>query len=71
MLRAVWAAVARPADGAGPAVRGALLTAADALAAYFALFTQRFPSSAAGRWWVTAASSFLADFRQQARELKD
>lgn len=71
-LGGVWASLTgrRPA-GLAAEVRAALLLAADALQAYFALFARAFPDAGAARGWVDAASTFLADARRRARDLAD
>lgn len=39
----------------------------EAMTGYFAVFTNRFPTSRAARPWVEAAATFLAEFRQLCR----
>jgi hypothetical protein len=50
------------------AVRECVQQAIDALRAYFSLFTEMYRSTLKARAWVDAASAFLADFKQMARE---
>ena len=67
VLSALAPAEARPT---GP-VKECLAAAVEALNRYFALFTERFPTSASARRWVDAASAFLADLKQTIGDLKE
>ena len=67
VLSALTTTEARPS---GP-VKECLAAAIEALNRYFALFTERFPTSASARRWVDAASAFLADLKQTVGELNE
>lgn len=71
VLRSLWSSVIRSDETAAPQVRACLLAATEAVSAYFTLFTRTFPTSAAARTWVEAASTFLAEMNTQVRELAD
>jgi hypothetical protein len=71
VFRSLWASVTRSDDTAAPQVRACLLAATEAISAYFTLFTRTFPSSAAARTWVEAASTFLAEMNTQVKDLAD
>jgi hypothetical protein len=60
-----------PKSVSGRAVRDCLTAAVEALHSYFSLFTERFPSSTTARGWVDAASSFLAELKQEVRSLPE
>jgi hypothetical protein len=67
VLSALSAAEARPSGE----VKECLTAATEALNRYFALFTERFPTSSSARRWVDAASAFLADLKQTFGDLKE
>lgn len=70
LLKSVFA---RPTEDAVPAVavRECLHQGIDSLHAYFSLFTEMYRSTTKARPWVDAASAFLADFKQMAREMPE
>ena len=67
VLSAFSAAESRPSGE----VKECLTAATEALNRYFALFTERFPTSSSARRWVDAASAFLADIKQTFGDLKE
>lgn len=71
LFKSMLSAFASDDPGHAPAVRAVVEASQDALSTYCSLFTSHYPTSLAARGWVDAASAFLADFKQTAKELTE